>query len=464
MAKVWRKEHGMKTKLLSTVMLLVALMLGEYSTSWAMSVELQWDANTETDLAGYKVYYKVDSSTVPFDGVGAVEGASPIDVQNQTTTTVSGLDPSHSYTFAVTAYNTSGVESDYSNTVIVPEALAPIISITSPAANSNVSGMVSVSVSASDNVGVTRVEYYVNNVLQATDTSSPYVFSWNTLAVSPGVYTLSARAYDEAGNIGQTGNILVTVVNDVTAPTVAIGSPSTGATISGTVTVTANATDNVGVSRVEFYESGILRAAVNNAPYSYSWDTTAVSNGTYTLYAKAYDNTGNSAQSATVSVTVNNADTTVPTVTINSVTSPTTATSQILSGTASDNVALANVTVQVGTGAPVAASLNETAWSYTVNGLVMGTNNITVKATDSSGNSSTKTTTIVVESIQSTSLTVSDALLALQIAVGTVTMTNDQKSRLDVAPVINGVSVPNGKIDTGDAIVILSNVVGKIAL
>ncbi len=454
----------MNTKLLSTVVILIAVMLGVHGSSWALNVGLQWDANTEADLAGYKVYYKTDSSTLSYDGVGAVEGVSPIDVHNLTTATISGLDPSLSYTFAVTAYNTNGVESVYSDTVYVPESQAPTVSITSPTNSSNVSGTISVSISAADNVGVTRVEYYVNNVLQATDTVSPYVFSWDTLSVSPGVYTLSARAYDTAGNIGQSGNISVTVMNDVTAPAVAISSPSTGATVSGAVTVTASATDNVGVSRVEFYESGILRAAVNSAPYSYSWNTTAVSNGTYTLYAKAYDNTGNSAQSANVSVTVNNADTTVPTVTINPVTSPTTATSQILSGTANDNTALASVTVQIGTGTPVAAERYGTVWSYTVSGLVMGTNNITIKATDSSGNSSTTTTAIIVENIQSTSLTVSDALLALQIAVGTVTMTNDQKSRLDVAPVINGVSVPNGKVDTGDAIVILSNVVGKIAL
>ena len=61
-------------------------------------------------------------------------------------------------------------------------------------------------------------------------------------------------------------------------------------------------------------------------------------------------------------------------------------------------------------------------------------------------------------------LALSDALLALQVAAGKITPTAEQKTRLDVAPVVNGKSAPNGKIDTGDAIVIMSKIIGKIAL
>jgi hypothetical protein len=84
-----------------------------------MTVELQWDPNTEHDLAGYRVYYKSGSSYLPFDGTDALEGASPLAVQYQTIATLSGLDPSCSYSFAVTAYNYSGVESAFSNIVTV---------------------------------------------------------------------------------------------------------------------------------------------------------------------------------------------------------------------------------------------------------------------------------------------------------------------------------------------------------
>jgi len=109
--------------LLLTTLVLV-LFLGLPLTGRAMTVALQWDANVEDDLAGYKVYYKTDMSASSFDGVGAVEGASPLDVQNQTSAVISGLDPNQNYTFAVTAYNTSGAESGYSNTVVIPEVMA----------------------------------------------------------------------------------------------------------------------------------------------------------------------------------------------------------------------------------------------------------------------------------------------------------------------------------------------------
>jgi len=98
--------------------------LGLPLTGRAMTVALEWDANVEDDLAGYKVYYKTDISASTFDGVGAVEGDSPLDVQNQTSATISGLDPNNRYVFTVTAYNTGGLESGYSNTVVIPEVLA----------------------------------------------------------------------------------------------------------------------------------------------------------------------------------------------------------------------------------------------------------------------------------------------------------------------------------------------------
>jgi chitinase len=78
------------------------------------------------------------------------------------------------------------------------------------------------------------VEFYVNNILQATDTASPYSFSWNTTAVTNGSYALSAKAYDTEGNVGQSASVSVTannIVPDNTPPTVVINSPSAGAKV-----------------------------------------------------------------------------------------------------------------------------------------------------------------------------------------------------------------------------------------
>ncbi|RKH68126.1 S8 family serine peptidase [Corallococcus aberystwythensis] len=94
--------------------------------------------------------------------------------------------------------------------------------------------------------------------------------------------------------------------SDTTPPTTSITSPAGGATLSGTATLSANASDNVGVSRVEFYSGTTLLGTATAAPYSFAWNTTAVANGTYALTTKAYDAANNVGTSATVSVTVNN--------------------------------------------------------------------------------------------------------------------------------------------------------------
>jgi len=70
--------------------------------------------------------------------------------------------------------------------------------------------------------------------------------------------------------------------------------------------VTASASDNVGVTKVEFYRDGALQSTVTTSPYSWSWNTTGVANGSHTLQTKAYDAANNVGSSATITVTVNN--------------------------------------------------------------------------------------------------------------------------------------------------------------
>ncbi len=98
--------------------------------------------------------------------------------------------------------------------------------------------------------------------------------------------------------------------SDTTAPTVAMTAPAPGANVSGSVTMSANASDNVGVSRVEFLVDGVLKGSDMTAPYSYFWDSTTTANGSRVLTARAFDAAGNSATSAGVTVNVNNTSTT----------------------------------------------------------------------------------------------------------------------------------------------------------
>jgi hypothetical protein len=94
---------------------------------------------------------------------------------------------------------------------------------------------------------------------------------------------------------------------DTSPPAVAITSPVSGTTASGTLTVTANASDNVGVAGVQFrYNGANFGAEATVAPYSVSADTTTVADGSYTLTAVARDAAGNAAVSAPVTITVAN--------------------------------------------------------------------------------------------------------------------------------------------------------------
>ena len=93
---------------------------------------------------------------------------------------------------------------------------------------------------------------------------------------------------------------------DTTPPTTSVTAPAPGSTVSGTVTVTASASDAVGVTRVEFLVDGALLATDTTAPYSAAWDTTAVANGAHTLTSRAFDAAGNAGTSGPVSVTVSN--------------------------------------------------------------------------------------------------------------------------------------------------------------
>ena len=118
------------------------------------------------------------------------------------------------------------------------------------------------------------------------------------LAVSAdGFLYYLARGSGSVGRIGfPTG--------DITAPTVSITSPANGASVprKGNVAITATASDNVGVARVEFFVKGALQCTDVSFPYSCTWRVNAAPNKTYQIQARAFDAAGNSA-TATVNVT-----------------------------------------------------------------------------------------------------------------------------------------------------------------
>ncbi len=185
----------------------------------------------------------------------------------------------------------------------------PIVSIVSPSSGSSVSGIVNISVSATDNVAVSQVSVNVDGSLLANSSTAPYNFSWNTSGVASGTHTITATARDAAGNSSSVSTqvgINAAPSGDVTAPIVSITSPAGGSSVTAgaTVSVGVSASDNVGVSSLGFTVDGTLKNTLAVAPYNFSWNTTGVASGTHTLTATAKDAAGNTSSSS-VLVTVN---------------------------------------------------------------------------------------------------------------------------------------------------------------
>ena len=190
---------------------------------------------------------------------------------------------------------------------------SPVVSISSPYPNATVSGLVPVNVSATDNIGVSRVELRVNNNTVAIDNAAPFAFTWDSAGSPNGTTNLVAYAYDAAGNVDASDPVAVNVANgtttttkDTLAPTVKIINPVAG-NVSGRVTITVNASDNAGAAGIMLYihVDGAIVASGTGSTLSYAWNTRPknVPGQLHTIRAVAKDRAGN-ASSASVNVTV----------------------------------------------------------------------------------------------------------------------------------------------------------------
>ena len=270
-------------------------------------------------------------TTVAGGGYGAVNGtsfASPVaaavaalvmsanpsltadQVQNILFTTAVDLgDPGRDIRFGYGRVNAAGAVAA-AKAQPVADTTAPTVAIANPAGGSTVSGLVSVSVNAADNVGVTRVDLKVNGTVVASDSTGSTTFTWDSTGVANGTSNLVAIAYDAAGNVASSSAVAVNVANavaapvaDTVAPVVAIANPTAGA-VSGTVNVSVNASDNNGSAGINMslYIDGKLKASGAGSSLSYSWNTRKETAGTHTIQAVAKDAAGNTS-TTTVQVT-----------------------------------------------------------------------------------------------------------------------------------------------------------------
>src|SRR5262249_14590950 len=222
-----------------------------------------------------------------------------------------------SHTLLALAYDAAGTAGPPSATVTTrrPDTQAPAVRIAAPAAGATLTAVTTVQVTATDNVGVARTEFFVDNVRQATDTAAPYAFSLDPSRLATGSHSLMALAYDAAGNRGQATVTVTTRRLDTLAPSVRITAPAAGATLTRTTAVQVTATDNVGVARVDFYVDNVRQFSDTTAPFAFSLDPSRLADGRHTLMALGYDQAGNRGQ-ATVTVTTRRPDTQAPAVRI----------------------------------------------------------------------------------------------------------------------------------------------------
>ncbi|HSX53170.1 MAG TPA: Ig-like domain-containing protein, partial [Patescibacteria group bacterium] len=99
------------------------------------------------------------------------------------------------------------------------DSTPPTVSIATPASGATVSGVVNIGAAASDNVGVAKVEFYIDSTLVSTVTASPYNYSWNTATATNGSHIVTAKAYDAANNsMSANENVTVSNANINSAP------------------------------------------------------------------------------------------------------------------------------------------------------------------------------------------------------------------------------------------------------
>ncbi|MFQ5859638.1 MAG: Ig-like domain-containing protein, partial [Anaerolineae bacterium] len=274
------------------------------------SVTVQIDATDTEDAAGtLTVEWRVDGGAWQ---AAAYNSATSYYEDTWDSTTVS--DGSHTLDARATDSAANTVTAGVTVTVDNVDE-PPTASIVNPVDGSAVAGSVAIQVDAADDrdaAGTLTVEVSIDGGAWQAATyksgSGYYELDWDTTAVTDGSHSIDARATDSVANT--TNAAQVTVSLDNTAPSVSMTSPAEGATVSGIIDVTADASDATGgVAQVEFFLDGSTSMGVDSDGsdgWSVTWDTTTAGNGSHTLTATATDAAGNATTSVPVTVTVSN--------------------------------------------------------------------------------------------------------------------------------------------------------------
>jgi hypothetical protein len=233
-------------------------------------------------------------------------------------------DGDHAMTLRVTGASQAG---SANNWVVVDSFLvdasgsdtnAPQAVMTSPANEASVTGVVTLEAEATDDVGVTKVQFWAQPfggswILLGEDSQAPYSLTRDTSRILSGLqFRLKVRAWDAASNYSESPVVIATVkhTEDTTPPVVSITSPAAGSTVSGPINITASATDNGLMHSVRFIIDFlsfdyIMTAPIYEPPYVMPFDTRYLKDGFHKLEAIAMDKSANMSTTA-ITITVDN--------------------------------------------------------------------------------------------------------------------------------------------------------------
>jgi hypothetical protein len=264
-----------------------------------------WTTNEASDS-------QVDYGTTTSYGSVSALSASPVTTH---AINLAALSANTTYHFRARSNDAAGntaVSGDFTFTTLAADVAAPVVTGAAVSAVTSGGGTFTW---ATTEAADSEVEYGGTAAYGSFSTLDANRVTSHTMAVSglasSTLYHFRVRSRDAAGNLGVSGDLTFTTLEG-TPPSVAITSPAGSAIVSGTIVITASATDNVGVVGVQFRVDGApLGAEDTTAPYSVSWNTATASAGMPVLTAVARDAAGNRTTSTPVAVTIQTANVTL---------------------------------------------------------------------------------------------------------------------------------------------------------
>ena len=267
--------------------------------------------SVQTDKGNYTAPASIVMSAVAADIDGSI---AKVEFYNGTALVGTDLTSPYSFTwsgvpagsYAIKAVATDNLGAFATSSVVTATVtapnVAPTVSMTTDKASYTAPASVVMTAAAADGDGaVAKVDFYYGSTLVWTDAASPFTYTWTGAAA--GNYTLKAVATDNAGASSTSAPVNISIAAANVAPTVSMTTDKSSYTAPASVAMTATAADSDGtIARVDFYSGSTLVGTDTTNPFAYTW--TGAAAGRYALKVVATDNNGASTTSATVSITV----------------------------------------------------------------------------------------------------------------------------------------------------------------